>query len=132
MHKLRSLARLPSAILALLITILSLPVTAHGAMIGTTEIIAAEQITLDRAQLATALERDDVKRQLVALGVDVEQAKERVASLSAEEIAALNGKIADLPAGGDVLGLVVVVFLVLLFTDIAGLTDVFPFVKKHR
>jgi hypothetical protein len=41
-----------------------------------------------------------------------------------------------LPAGGDGLGILVgaalIVFLVLLFTDIAGYTDVFPFVKHQN
>jgi UPF0716 family protein affecting phage T7 exclusion len=41
-----------------------------------------------------------------------------------------------MPAGGDALGVVVgaavLIFLILLVTDILGLTDIFPFVKKHR
>jgi len=35
-----------------------------------------------------------------------------------------------MPAGGSFVGAVVLVFLVLLFTDIMGWTDVYPFVKK--
>ena len=45
--------------------------------------------------------------------------------------------IDPLPAGGDALGVILgvalIVFLVLLITDIMGYTDIFPFVKKtHR
>ena len=40
------------------------------------------------------------------------------------------GQVQDLPAGGDILGVAVLIFLVLLFTDIMGYTKVFPFVKK--
>ncbi|MEJ2096307.1 MAG: PA2779 family protein, partial [Deltaproteobacteria bacterium] len=43
-------------------------------------------------------------------------------------------KVEQLPAAGSsvawVLGLAVLVFLVLLITDILGYTDIFPFVKK--
>ena len=43
-------------------------------------------------------------------------------------------KIDQLPAGGDALGFIllvgVVVFIVLVITDIMGVTDVFTFIKK--
>jgi len=58
-------------------------------------------------------------------------AKQRVASMTDEEVRALNQKIDEMPAGSGVVGAVVLIFLVLLITDIAGLTDVFPFVKKN-
>jgi hypothetical protein len=48
-----------------------------------------------------------------------------------EEVRALNQKMDEMPAGSGVVGAVVLIFLVLLITDIAGLTDVFPFVKKN-
>jgi len=61
----------------------------------------------------------------------------RVAGLSDEEIQQITGRLDELPAGegaGGAIGIVVVailiVFLVLLLTDLLGLTDVFPFVKK--
>jgi hypothetical protein len=45
-------------------------------------------------------------------------------------------KLDQLPAGGDGLGVVIgaalVVFIVLLITDILGYTDVFTFVKKRH
>jgi len=106
---------------------------AHAAMVGTPAILAEQQVHVDRGQLLGALERDEVREKLAALGVDPVQAKERVAALTAEELQALNARMADMPAGGiDALGAVVLVFLVLLFTDIAGYTDVFPFVKSRR
>ena len=46
------------------------------------------------------------------------------------------GKLRELPAGGNAVGAFIgaalIVFLVLLLTDILGYTDVFPFVKKHK
>jgi hypothetical protein len=44
--------------------------------------------------------------------------------------------VENMPAGGNPIAIVVVasliVFIILLMTDLAGLTHVFPFVKKHR
>lgn len=129
MNSLRKMSRALSALLALSMTLLSLPMTANAAMVGTTAVIAEQQVTIDRAQLTAALDRADVQQQLVAMGVDVQQAKDRVAALTDEEVTALNGKIGEIPAGGDVLGVLLVIFLVLLVTDILGLTNIFPFVR---
>ena len=70
---------------------------------------------------------------MVALGVDPEEAQARVASLSDREIGQIAGQIDRLPAGQGVLvaliGAALFVFLVLLITDLLGLTHVFPFVR---
>jgi hypothetical protein len=89
----------------------------------------------DRGALFNAVERADVQRQLQAYGINAEQAKARVASLSDQEAAQLAAQIESLPAGGDVgalIGALLVVFLVLLITDILGLTKVFPFTKPIK
>ena len=55
----------------------------------------------------------------------------RIARMTLEEVRSMNQKINELPAGGSsLLGAALLVFLVLLFTDIMGFTDVFHFVKK--
>ena len=70
---------------------------------------------------------------MVAFGVDPEEARARVASLSDREIGQIAGQIDRLPAGQGVLvaliGAALFVFLVLLITDLLGLTHVFPFVR---
>ena len=86
--------------------------------------------------LLRILERADVQRQLEAHGVSVEQAKARVAALSDPEAAQLAAQIESLPSGGDGVGALIsallIVFLVLLLTDILGLTKVFPFTKPIK
>ncbi len=70
---------------------------------------------------------------MVAFGVDPEEARTRVASLSDREIGQIAGQIDRLPAGQGVIvaliGAALFVFLVLLITDLLGLTHVFPFVR---
>jgi hypothetical protein len=132
MKLLRQMTRTLCAVLALSVASLSLTTTAQAAMVGTGTVIANEQVAVDRVQLAAALDRSDVQQQLAALGVDPQQAKERVAAMTDDEVQALNGRLNELPAGGDILGVALVVFIVLLVTDILGYTHLFPFVNHPR
>jgi hypothetical protein len=87
----------------------------------------------DRDRISAVLEREDVRAQLAARGVSPEQARARVAALSDAEAAELAARIDELPAGGiGVLGAALVVFLVLLLTDILGYTKIFPFTRPAR
>jgi hypothetical protein len=113
---------------------LSLPMQALAAVIPTDAVIAqasAIDLSRQRSELTTFLTRSDVQKQLVSLGVDSNQAASRVAALSDDEVQQLYGKMQTLPAGGDILGTLVFIFLVLLVTDLLGLTNVFPF-THHR
>lgn len=117
--------------LALLLSIALLGVQAlpaHAGMIGTGQALAAEQGRIDRERLASLLEREDLQRQLATLGVDVQDAKQRVASLTDAEVGRLNQRLAELPAGGDVLGAILLIFIIFVITDAIGATDIFPFV----
>ena len=103
---------------------------AQAGMVGTETIIGAAQDRQARDQLRAAFEREDIKRQLHAQGVSPEQLQARVDALTDAEVQQLASRMDQMPAGGDVLGIALVVFLVLLLTDILGYTDIFPFVKK--
>ncbi len=84
-----------------------------------------------RAQLADLLVRDDVRAALLARGVKPEAVAARVAALSDDEARDLSKRIDQLPAGGDgILGVLFAVFIILLITDILGLTKVFPFTRS--
>lgn len=105
---------------------------AQAAMVGTAQVIAAEQGALNRAQLASMLEREDLQGQLAAMGVDVQQAKARVASLTDAEVARINQQIEKLPAGADALGIVLTIIVIFIITDLVGWTDIFPFVHPIK
>jgi hypothetical protein len=49
-------------------------------------------------------------------------------SLSDSELARINQGIEHLNAGGDVLGILLVIFIVFVITDVIGATDIFPFI----
>jgi hypothetical protein len=89
-----------------------------------------------RDHLKTLISKNDIKKSLISQGIDPMEAKARVDSLSDSEVIEVADKIEQLPAGGGAFGAVIVasviVFLVLLITDILGYTDVFPFVKPQK
>lgn len=106
---------------------------AQAAMIGTSKVLAAERGSPDRDRLTSLLEREDLQRQLAAMGIDVQQARDRVATLTDAEVAQLNQRVGALPAGGDtVLGVFVLLLLILVITDLLGVTDVYPFVHPAK
>ena len=108
---------------------LHLPV-ANAAMVGTEAVVHAAQAQQERARLHEALNREDVKAKLVALGVEPGQVQARVDALTDEEAQRLSKNLDEMPAGGDIVGALVLIFLVLLITDLLGVTDVFSFTKK--
>lgn len=129
--------RKPLAVL-LVVSLIGLTVAwapARAAMVGTAHIFKERHKDLNRDRLRSFLDRAEVRAQMEAWGVDSEMAKVRIESLTDEEVAEIVERLDQLPAGGDALGAIVgaavLIFLILLVTDILGLTDVFPFVKKH-
>jgi hypothetical protein len=104
----------------------------QAAMISTEQAVAAHAAQQNRDKLAAALNRPDVAAELERMGVAKDEAQARVAALSDAEVATLAGRIDSLPAGGDILGAIVFVFVLLLVTDILGLTKVYPFTRSVR
>lgn len=112
-------------------TLCSLPVQA---MVMTTEEVTAplQQLSAERARVVNLLARADIQSGLARYGVSSEQAAARVAAMSDEEVTQLNQRFDEVPAGGDIIGVVVFIFLVLLITDILGFTKIFPFTRSIR
>ncbi|MBI3778966.1 MAG: PA2779 family protein [Gammaproteobacteria bacterium] len=134
MEKLRRLAKPVGHLVIFGLLMLSLPFpAAHAGMVGTEAVINAAQVQQDRERLHNVFNRDDVKAQLLARGVDPSQVQARIDSLTDQEVQSLSGKLDQLPAGGDsFLGALVFIFIVLLITDILGFTNIFPFVKHQK
>ena len=122
------------ATMMLLIAIPYQPLLA--AMVPTESTIYQFKAQDARDHLKTLISKNDIKNALISQGIDPDEAKARVDSLSDSEVIEVADKIEQLPAGGGVFGAVIgaalIVFLVLLLTDILGYTDVFPFVKSQK
>ena len=107
--------------------------SAMAAMIGTESVVNTDRAQNAREYLKSLLAREEVKSALVSQGIDPLEAENRLSSLTDEEATRLADRLQELPAGGFFTTLLIVVFLVfliLLVTDIAGYTDIFPFVKS--
>ncbi len=123
------LRRLIAGLLIVSIAGIGLPLPAHAGIVSTDAAFASAE----RGRIASMLERADVRAQLEAYGVRAVDVKARVAALTDEEAAQLAGKLDSLPAGGDgIIGALLLIFVVLLITDILGLTKVFPFTRPIK
>jgi hypothetical protein len=135
MQGLRQLRRGVALVLAVVMFVISTPLgVAQAALVSTEEVLAAGSGAADRARVLAFLDRAEVRKQIAALGVDPNEAAARVAALSDAQVREIAGQLDQLPAGqsavGAVVGAIVIIFLVLLVTDLLGLTNVFPFVRR--
>jgi len=121
--------------MAALLIVLSIPMGAAQAGLVPTDTVIDRALADDnRAKVLGFLGRDQIRDQIRSLGVDPDEAEARVAALSDIEISQLAGRIDALPAGQDIVGPIVggivLIFLILLVTDILGLTNIFPFIRR--
>jgi hypothetical protein len=137
MNGLRQLRRGVALVLAVTMLVISMPLgVAQAALVSTEQVLAQGDGATDRARVLAFLDRAEVREQIAALGVDPNEAAARVAALSDAQVREIAGQLDRLPAGqgavAAVVGAILIIFLVLLVTDLLGLTNVFPFVNHRR
>lgn len=101
-------------------------------MVETEKLAVSVPSHSERERIRLLLDREDLRRALNLHGVDADAAGARIDALSDEEVQKIAGKLDKLPAGGDVVGVLVFVFLLLLVTDILGFTKVFNFTQPIK
>ena len=123
----------PVLIAALIYTSVTTAPAAAG-IVSTDQLIDTQTASDSRSKVAAFLAREDVRQQMESMGVDPRQVDTRLSALSDSEVSYLAERIDEMPAGQGVIGLIIVVgivlFVVLLITDIIGVTNVFSFVNK--
>lgn len=131
----KKLTRVLSPLLIAFLVLGSLPVAAApqaspaSNLVSTQDALQADRVSADRERINEILARQDVQEQLVAQGVDPADVEARVAALSDDEVRQMADHLEELPAGASVVGALVLIFIILLVTDILGLTNVFPFTR---
>ncbi|WP_447556123.1 PA2779 family protein [Vreelandella sp. EE22] len=124
-----------SALLIMALVVTSLPAMASvdassNALISTQSVLASDQAGAERQRINDVLARGDVQQALLNQGVDPVDVQARVAALSDTEAQQMAERLDELPAGASgVVGALFAVFIILLITDILGLTDVYPFTR---
>lgn len=123
-----------TASLCLALTLMSQLHPALAAVIGTGEALTQTSATTAhlRDQLRAALARDEARAWLQTQGVAPEMVESRIAQLTDQEAQQLAAKLESLPAGGDILGTVLFIFVLFVITDALGVTDIFPFVHPYK
>jgi len=102
---------------------------ARAEIVGTDAVIAKYGQNADRNYLMAELQTDEVRGKLIEAGVDPAEAEARLAALSNAEIRSMLAQFDADNAGGDILGALLTVFLILLVTDFLCLTHVFKFTR---
>lgn len=131
---------LTALLLAAVMFITSLPLNvAKAGMVSTQTLIeqqnadatAAAEDETSRERIRDLLAREDVRVEMIALGISSDEAEARIASLTDQEVADIAGRLDQLPAGegvGTILIIIFVVFGVAVLMDALGLLNIFPFV----
>ena len=127
----RHLSRAMGFLFALLLTLLPASPLMAG-MLDTGALLHAATADAERTALVQRLDAPDVRDALTRMGVDPVDAEARVARLTEAEIADLNARLDQLPAGAGALEVVLIVFLIFVITDAIGLTNIFAFVHSAR
>ena len=137
MFFLRRYSRFVALPMAALMMAVSMPLgVAQAALVSTDQIIDKSEVAADRERVAAFLARLDVRHGLQSMGVNPDEATARVAGMTDAEVQQMAARIDTLPAGQGVaealIGAALLIFIVLLITDLMGVTDVFPFVKGGK
>jgi hypothetical protein len=128
MHLLR---RSTAMFLSILLALMPL-LPAQAAMIGNQQIINQGLSLQTRDDLQQLFEQETARQQLQAWGVNPDQIKNRINSLTDAELARINQQVNDLQAGGGVLGILLIIFVAFVITDVIGATDIFPFIHPVK
>ena len=101
------------------------PLVARAELVGTLQAVESSTRTQDLATVSAALARQEVRDQMTALGVDATAVDARVARLTDSELRTLADRMGEMPAGGDALAVIGIVFVVLLILELVGVIDIF-------
>lgn len=124
--------RLVASLLIVATALIGLPMRAQAAIVSTDTALQSAESSAQRERVTEFLTRGDVQKELQANGLSADTALQRVQAMTDQEVAQLAGRIDQAPAGGDILGILFTIFIILLITDILGLTKVFPFTRSVR
>jgi hypothetical protein len=113
------------AVLAASLFASSLQSAAYADVISTQQYLTAIDRDATRARIDAVLAREEVRSKLEHYGVDPIETEARLAALTDQELERLATDLENMPAGGDLLAVVGITFIVLLILELTGVIDIF-------
>jgi uncharacterized protein YjiS (DUF1127 family) len=133
MSGIRNYLKNVSFVMAILLTLGTVwSSTATAAMVSTGTMISEQQVQVDRQQLLSMLDKQQVQDKLADMGVSEDQVRDRINSLTPQELSDFQQQLAEAPAGEGVVGIIVLFLVIFIVTDMLCATDIFPFVNCIR
>ncbi len=105
---------------------LSMPTSLQAATVGNDQLAIESALQIQRDEVTTFMARDDVRSSLLGSGVSASDVDTRINNLSDSQILQIHAQMDTMPAGGEVLGTILVILVIFILLDVAGATDIFP------
>lgn len=123
----------PLALILSMLLIIMPMAPLQAAIIGNETIINQAPSALTRDHMQALLGQESARQQLQAWGVSPELITARINRLTDAELARINQEADTLKAGGtNVLGILLIIFIVFVITDVIGATNIFPFIHPVK
>lgn len=125
--KISRFLKAPGALsMAVLIATAGIQAPAMADVVSTSELAMQAELQMQRDDVRSFMARDDVRAAMLGYGVSPADIDSRINHMTESELLQIQNQLAQLPAGGNVVGIVVGVILIFVLLDLLGATDVFP------
>ena len=104
----------------------SIHMPANAGPVGNQQLSIDSELQLQRDEVRHLMDREDVRSALLSYGVSPADAQKRVDNMTESELRQMHDSMSSLPAGGDALGAVLTVILILILLEVIGVIDIFP------
>lgn len=123
MNKLRSC--ITPLLVAIYLTTVMFASAASAEIVDTRSMIETDAREAKIEHVQELLSQDEVEKQMITLGVDPEDARQRVAALTDDQLDQIDSKLQSAPAGAGALAVIGAVFVVLLVLELVGVVNIF-------
>jgi hypothetical protein len=94
-------------------------------LVGTERLIDSSARVARLVKIERTLAQAAVRDRFLQMGVSSDLVQARVAALTDQELQLLETQLSELPAGGSVLAVIGIVFVVLIILEVVGVTNIF-------
>lgn len=124
----------PLALILSMLLIIMPMAPVQAAMVGNGTIINQVPSVLTRDNVQELLGKESARQQMQAWGISPELITARINHLTDAELVRINHEAGTLKAGGgaDILGVLLIIFIVFVVTDVIGATNIFPFIHPVK